>query len=176
MNIVVMGPVGSGKSTQAELLAEEEGVPLLKVGDLLFFKSKEDTPLGKTIKKNMEAGEIVEDEVTNQIVKEHLKNKSYKNGFVLDGFPRTLKQAEMLKVLIDNVFYLAVSDEENTRRLLARGRKDDTPNLVAKRLAIYHQETEPVLDYYRQQGILEEVDGEKSIEEIHQDIMGRLKK
>lgn len=174
MNFLVMGPVGSGKSTQAELLAEKLGVPLLNVGDLLYFKSKENTPLGKSIKAKMEAGEIVDDKITHQIVEEHLQGKSHRKGFVLDGYPRTLKQAEMLEVPLDKVFYLIVSDKENARRLLSRGRKDDTPELIIKRLAIYHQETEPILDFFRQKGILEEFDGERPIEEIHQEIMGRL--
>lgn len=175
MNIIVIGPQGSGKSTQAELLAEELGVPHIEVGELLHYASQEDSPRGQEIKKAMNAGVLVDDRLVVEAVEERLKVKQYQKGFVLDGSPRDLWQAEHFKIKFDRVFYLDVSDEVNIKRLIKRGRKDDTPELIKKRLEIYHRQTEPVLDHYRQMGILEEVDGERSIEEIHQDILERVR-
>lgn len=170
-----MGPPGSGKSTQAELLADQLGVPHLQTGDLLYFLSQEDTHRGREIKKLMEAGDLVDDQLVLEAVEEHLKGEAYKKGFVLDGTPRSLWQAEHLKVRFDKVFYLDVSDEENIKRLVKRGRKDDTPEVIKKRLKAYHQDTEPMLSYYRKIGILEEVDGERPIKAILDEIMARLK-
>lgn len=174
MNIVVMGPPGSGKSTQAELLAEELGVPHFETGDLFYFLSQENSPRGREIKKLMDKGALLDDQFVLKAVEEQLKSKQYQKGAVLDGTPRSLWQAEHFKIKLDRVFYLKVSDKENIKRLVKRGRKDDTPEVVEKRLSIYHQDTEPMLNYYRKKGILEEVDGERPIEEIHNDIIERI--
>lgn len=175
MNIVILGPPGSGKSTQAELLAKSIGVPCLEAGDLLYYFSQENSQRGRKIKKAMETGNLVEGQLMVDLITEQLKSASYKNGVVIDGFPRDLEQAEKFKSYMDKVLYIKVSDEENTKRLLKRGRKDDTPDLIRKRLEIYHQQTTPVLEFYRQKGILIEVDGERPIEEIHKDIINKLK-
>lgn len=179
MNIVLIGPPGSGKGTQAELLGKELGVPVLNVGDLLFFRSQEEDAVGRKIKELQETGGMVDDKTTIKIVEEHIRGSYYKKGFVLDGFPRRLTQAKVLKIKLDRVIYLRVGDDVNMKRLLKRakeeGRKDDKPEIIKKRLKLYHQETEPVLDYYRKQGILEEVDGEQPIEVIFEDIFSRLK-
>lgn len=175
MILVVMGPPGSGKSTQANLLAEELGIPHLQTGDLFHYLSEEDSPRGRKIKRIMESGGLLDDQLVLEIVEEHLKGKQYDKGVVLDGTPRSLWQAEHFKLKLDKVFYLDVSDEENIKRLVKRGRKDDRPEVVKKRLKTYHQETEPMLDFYRKMNILEKVDGERPIEVIHQDIMARLK-
>ena len=175
MNIIVMGPVGSGKSTQAELIANELGISLLNVGDLLYFASKENTPKWKKIKQTMDTGGLVEDKLVLELVEEHLEGKKHGNGVVLDGFPRSLWQAQNLLFPIDRVVYLKVSDKENKRRLLKRGRKDDAPDTIDKRLKIYHQETEPILNYYRQRGFLLEIDGERPIEVIFKDAIAQLK-
>lgn len=175
MNLIILGPVGSGKTTQARLLAKEFGLSLLNVGDLLYFTSREDTPLGKRIKETMDKGGLVEDETTIRLVEEHLKGKEHQAGVVIDGFPRSLAQAKNFKFPLDWVIYLLVSDEVNKKRLLTRGRKDDTEELIEKRLRLYHQKTEPILNYYRKEGRLLEVDGERTIEAIFEDIKRRLK-
>jgi adenylate kinase len=174
MNIIILGPPGSGKSTQAKLLGEFLGVPCLEAGELLYYLSQENSPRGQKIKKAMETGSLVEGKMVVNIISEQLKSSSYKNGVVIDGFPRSLSQAKDFKFLPDKVIYVDVSDEENTKRLLKRGRKDDTPKLIKKRLEVYHRQTEPVLGFYRQKGILLKVDGERPIEVIYKDIIGRI--
>lgn len=169
MNLIVLGPVGSGKTTQAERLASEFGLLFLNVGDLLHFVSKEDTPLGLKIKKVMDKGGLVDDEIVLQLIEEHLRGKEQK-GVVIDGFPRSITQAKNFKFPIDRVIYLVVSDEVNKERLLKRGRKDDTPELIEERLKIYHRETEPILGFYRKKGLLLEIDGERPIPIIFEDI------
>ena len=170
-----MGPPGSGKSTQAELLEEELGIPHLKAGDLFHYLSQEDTPKGREIKKIMESGELIEDEFVLRTVEEHLKNKQYQKGFIIDGTPRSLWQAKNFKVKLNRVIYLRVSDKVNLERLVKRGRKDDTPKIIKKRLKVYHQATKPMLKYYRQKGILTEIDGERLVEAIFEDIMEKLR-
>ena len=174
MSLIVMGPQGSGKTTQAELLAKKLNLPHLQTGELYRRVAKEKSPLGRKVKELLGKGHLVPDKEHNELLEREVKKPLYKNGFVLDGSPRTLSQAKSQPFKVDKIFYLDVSDEENTKRLLRRGRKDDTPELIAERLRIYHRETEPVLKYFRQQGILKEVDGERPIEVIHQDIMNRL--
>lgn len=175
MKIIILGPPGSGKSTQTELLAEELGVPHLQTGNLFYYLSKEDSPRGREIKKIMESGELIDDDFVLRTVKEQLEGKQYRKGFILDGTPRSLWQARNLKVKIDRVIYLKVSDEENIKRLTKRRRGDtDKPEVIKRRLEVYHQDTEPMLAYYRRAGILEEVDGKRPIDEIFREIVGRL--
>ena len=174
MNLIVLGAPGSGKSTQAELLAKFMDVPCLETSNLLYYLSQENSKVGQEIKKIMESGDLVEDELTIETMSGQLKSPNYKNGVVIDGFPRSLTQAQKFKFPVDKVLYIKVSDKENTKRLLKRGRKDDTAELIKKRLEIYHQETEPVLEFYRQKGILLEVNGEQLVETIHQEILKNL--
>lgn len=176
MNIVMIGPQGSGKTTQAELLAKRLKLPHLQTGELYRKIAKKNFPFGIKVRELLRKGQLVPDRQHNKILKEEIAKPKYKDGFVLDGSPRTLSQAKTQPFVLDKVFYLAVSDKENIRRLVKRGRVDDTPPLIAERLRLYHQETEPILDYYRRKGILVEIDGERPIEEIHQDILEQLKK
>ncbi|MBM4402066.1 MAG: nucleoside monophosphate kinase [Candidatus Cloacimonetes bacterium] len=181
MNIVVMGPQGSGKTTQAELLAKKLSSPHIEMGATLRIVAQEKSGRGKRMRGLLATGVLIPDAEVLGIIKERLQSKDCDSGFVLDGIPRTLNQAQKLDEIlgsigqqIDRVFYIKVSDETGVKRLVKRGRADDTPAAIKKRLALYHYETEPVLQFYREKGILVELDGEESIEEIRQEIAEKL--
>jgi adenylate kinase len=176
MNIVILGPVGSGKTTQARLLADYLGVPLLNAGDLLFYASQSDDPKYTDIRDKMKKGELVDSNIMHSILADHLEQAEHKNGTLLDGHPRTVEEAKELDKIwpVDKVIYLHIDDQEVVKRLLARGREDDKPEVIEKRMEIFHQETEPVLEYYRQKGILEEIDGAKDIEDVQSDVQRKF--
>ena len=176
MKIIVIGPQGSGKSTQAKMLAEKLSLPYVEMGHLLREKSADtDTQAGK-IRQALEVGNLVPDQITIQTLHQRLEKSDCKNGFVLDGYPRNYVQLEGLPPGINKVFYIHVPDDVAIKRLIARGRHDDSLNIITRRLELFHRETEPLLAYFRQEKITEEVDGGRNVEEIHQDVMSRLKK
>lgn len=176
MNIIILGPQGSGKSTQAGLLSQKLNLPMLDVGSLLRLKAQEQTEAGRKIKTLVERGELVDDSLTAALLEEELSDKKYEAGFVMDGAPRTVNQARLLEsiVKLDKVFYLAVPEEINIKRLLKRGRQDDTPELIKRRLALYHENTQPALSYYREKRVLSEIDGTKISTEVFKDILAHL--
>ncbi len=178
MKIILIGIQGAGKSTQGNLLSEKLNAPYLSTGHIFREMAKEKTSLGRYIKEIMNAGFLIPDEKTVEIVTEYLKKPEYKNGYILDGFPRTLEQVKMFQNGVDKVVYLRVSDKEALWRLAGRNdvaREDETLAAIKKRIELFHSLTEPVLDYYRQKGLLVEIDGEKSIEEIHKEILKKIK-
>ena len=178
MKIILIGIQGAGKSTQGNLLRDKLNIPYLSTGHIFREMAKEKTPLGRYIKEIMNAGYLIPDEKTVEIVSEYLRKPEYKNGYILDGFPRTLEQVKMFTNGVDKVVYLNVSDKEALWRLSYRngeGRKDETLTAIRKRIELFHKLTEPVLDFYREKGILAEVDGERPIEEIHKEILGKIK-
>ncbi len=174
MNIVIMGPPGSGKSTQANLLAEDLGIPHISTGVIFRQIEKQDSDLAQKVSSYLEEGQFVPDNIVQEVLEEELCKDVYSGGFVLEGYPRNLWQAENAPFQVDRVFYLEVSDEESLERLLKRGRADDTTEIISKRLDDYHQLTEPVLDFYEKSELLERVDGERPIEEIFQDLLARV--
>jgi adenylate kinase len=179
MKIILIGIQGSGKSTQGNLLSSELKIPYLSTGHIFRNLAREHTPLGRYIKEVMNAGYLIPDKKTLQIVSDYLKRQEYQKGYILDGFPRTVPQAKSFKNGVDNVVYLKVSDREALWRLSYRNgemREDETLLAIRKRIESFHKFTEPVLDFYRKKGILVEIDGEKKIEEIHKEILKKIGK
>ena len=177
MKIIFLGPQGSGKSTQAKMLADYLSVPYVEMGQLLRDKMNDTDQDAKVIRTAMETGTLVADnKITIRTLNQRLSKPDYAKGFILDGYPRNDEQVRNLPEGIDMVFYINIPDDEAVERLLKRGRTDDTPEVIRKRLETYHQETEPILSYFKQKGILAEIDGTPSIEEVDADIKMRIKK
>lgn len=172
MKILLIGPQGSGKSTQAELLAKNLSLPKITVGDIFRQIASEDTPEGKRIKDILDKGHLVDDQTTSEIVKARLQEADSQQGFILDGYPRTVEQLQIFDPGFDQVIYVNVPEDEVINRMTERGRADDTEDLINKRLDLYYQQTQPLLDYYKNLGILIEIDGRGSVEDIQQKIRG----
>ncbi len=174
MRVVLIGAPGSGKGTQGVVLAEWLSVPYLSTGDLLRDQAADGTPLGRRVAPYLDQGELVPDDLIFDVVRDRLKALEARGGYVLDGFPRTVSQAEeadesMPGGLADVVVYLSLPDDVARERLRHReeGRTDDADEeTIEHRLRVFHSETEPVVDYYRSRGILRSVDGDRPPEEV----------
>lgn len=178
MKIVLIGIQGAGKSTQGNLLAKALSVPYLSTGHIFRDIAKEHTSLGRQIKVVMTAGYLISDAKTLSIVNDYLSRPEYEKGYILDGFPRTLGQAKAFKQDISQVFYLTIDDKEALWRISGReeeGREDETLKAIRKRIKLFHEFTEPVINYYKEKNKLTEIVGDKSVEEIHREIMHHLK-
>jgi len=181
MKIILIGIQGSGKSTQGNLLRDKLKTPYLSTGHIFREIAKEKTSLGRYVKEVMNAGFLIPDGKTVHIVSEYLKKPEYENGYILDGFPRTLEQVEEFENGVDKVIYLRVSDKEALWRLSYRNgdkgeeREDETLTAIRRRIELFHKLTEPVLDHYEKRGILIEINGEKPIEDIHKEILEKIK-
>ena len=178
--LVLVGPPGAGKGTQATALSEKLGIPHISTGDLFRAHIGNETELGKRVKQYLDDGELVPDEITNKMVEERLAEPDTKDGFLLDGFPRNVGQADVLsKVLaeadkkLDAVVQLQADEEVVVSRLLARGRTDDNEDVIRNRQRVYRAETAPLLDYYRD--ILVTVDGVGDVEEITNRVLSALR-
>lgn len=177
MKFILIGIQGAGKSTQGNLLRDALHIPYLSTGHIFREMAKEKNPLGRYIKETMNAGFLIPDTKTLKIVESYLSRSEYEKGYIMDGFPRTVAQAEKFKNGINKVIYLKVSDREALWRLAYRndgGREDETLKAILKRIELFHKFTEPVIDYYRQKGQLVEIDGEQPIENIHKEIMKKI--
>ena len=211
MRLVLLGAPGSGKGTQAQRMQARHGVPQVSTGDLLREAVARGTPLGRAAKAVMDAGQLVADDVMLGIIRERLAQPDAARGFILDGFPRTIAQADSLDNIMHqtgrklaHVVYLNVSDDEAMKRLSGRRvctntkcernyhlsyhppqkagycdrcgsaitlRKDDTPEAIAHRLSLYHSETAPLIALYQGQGLLREIDGQRTIADVQADIL-----
>lgn len=170
MKILLIGPQGSGKSTQATILSEKLGVPKITLGEIFRQITTQNSSEGRRVKQVLEAGQLVDDQTAADLIKNRLNENDVKEGFVMDGYPRTLEQANIFDPVFDKVVYLNVPRREVIRRLTQRGRWDDTLELINKRLDAYYLQTEPLLDHYKQKGILSEVQGVGGILQIAQKI------
>lgn len=181
LNIVLFGPPGAGKGTQALKLSEKYNLKHISTGDILRNEIAQSTPLGLKVKSIMERGELVSDEILIEILQSVIGKNPDVKGFIFDGFPRTIPQAVALKkmlgltgVHIAGVISLAVEDEELVRRLLNRalelGRSDDTEEVIRRRLEVYNAQTKPLLDFYHDSGLLQEIRGTGTIDAIFERI------
>ena len=173
LKIVLLGAPGSGKGTQSEKLALEYGAPAISTGDLLRTAVAEQTPLGRKAKQAMDAGELVSDDIVIAMIHERLDQPDTHNGFILDGFPRSLAQAEALDTLLaqlarplQRVVHLKVDHEEIVARLTSRGRADDSEQTIRNRLKVFQEQTEPLVAFYADQGLLAAVAGVGEIDDI----------
>jgi adenylate kinase len=184
VNLLVLGPQGAGKGTQAKRISAEYGIPHVSTGDM-FRALDVSTELGRKVKAIMDTGELVPDEVTIAMIKDRLTRPDAQDGFVLDGFPRNLAQADALDAMLsgigrglDAILFFNVPDDVGLERALKRaeleGRSDDTPEVIAKRLDVYHSETEPIVEHYRATGKLVPLHAERSIAEVWDEISKTL--
>lgn len=185
MNLLVLGPQGSGKGTQAKLIADDHGIPHVSTGDMFRAAIAQRTELGRRVEPILAAGELVPDELTVALIEERLAQPDAASGFVLDGFPRTLAQAEALDGMLagigralDAVLFFDLADDVATERMLGRaaqeGRADDTAEVMARRLAIYHEQTAPVVEHYRALGALVPLHAERTVDEVRAEIQDAL--
>ena len=177
MRLLIFGPPGAGKGTQAEFISRHFSITHISTGDIFRENIRNETPLGIEAKRYSEAGELVPDEITNAMVRDRLSQPDVADGFLLDGYPRTPSQASALEEMrpdgarIDGVLNMIVPEEELLKRLSTRGRQDDELETIRKRLRIYHDTTEPLAEYYRGKGLLLDIHGVGSIDDITRQII-----
>jgi len=185
MHLVLMGPPGAGKGTQAQVVAARLGVPHISTGDIFRSNVQHGTELGLQAQRYMDAGEYVPDDVTNAMVRDRLGQADCLPGFLLDGYPRTLDQVTELDDILaslgknlDNVVELTVDREEVVQRLVRRaqdqGRSDDTEAVIRRRMDVYQEQTTPLLEVYSGRGLLKSVDGMGAVDEVTARILASL--
>jgi adenylate kinase len=172
VRVVLLGPPGAGKGTQAVKLSEKLGIPQISTGDLFRKNISEGTPLGVEAKRYLDAGDLVPSELTNKLVEDRIEQPDAADGFILDGFPRSVEQARALDEMLTNhntkldaVLEFAVSEAELFERLKSRGRADDTEEVIHNRMQVYRDETEPLLEYYSNNN-LQTVDAVGALDEV----------
>jgi adenylate kinase len=185
MRLIIMGPPGAGKGTQARFIAEHFKIPAISTGDIFRANVSEGTELGLEAKRYMDAGEYVPDEVTNLMVRNRIDEPDAVSGFLLDGYPRTLQQVEELDGMIkftghrlDAVVCLTVDQDEIVARLLQRaqveGRADDTEDVIRRRQEVYLEQTEPLIEVYQSRGLVHEIDGLGEVSDVTKRIFDAL--
>jgi adenylate kinase len=182
LDVVILGPPGAGKGTQGKLIAADAGIPHINTGDMFRAEIAAGTELGERVDGFLDNGDLVPDEVTIEVVRARLDMDDTAGGFVLDGFPRTLAQAEALDGLLIEinrgelsvVLNFQVADQIAVERLLGRaeveGRSDDTPDKIQHRLDVYHEKSEPLVDHYRRKELLVDVHADRTVEEVFAEV------
>ena len=177
--VVLLGPPGAGKGTQGQVLCQHLGVPAISTGDMLREAVAEGTPLGNKVQGIMASGALVDDATMADVVRERLAKPDAGRGYLLDGYPRTLAQAETLAGILrdaaqelDAVLLVDVPEDELVRRALLRGRADDQEEVIRERLRVYREKTAPLIGYYRERGLLREIDGNRPIEDVTAGMLG----
>lgn len=183
MRVIVLGPPGAGKGTQASRLAEKLGVPQISTGDLFRSNIAEGSELGRQAKRYLDAGDLVPAELTNALVADRIDHADAAKGFILDGYPRSVEQAQALHDMLearntqlDAVLELRVSEGELLKRLNERGRADDTAEVIHNRLIVYREETAPLLDFYQEEHELKTVDAIGTLDEVFDRLLQALGK
>ncbi|MEP9414623.1 adenylate kinase [Gordonia sp. VNQ95] len=179
MRLVILGPPGAGKGTQAELLSEALGIPHISTGDLFRANISQGTAVGIEAKRYLDAGDLVPSEITVDMVRARVGEPDASKGFILDGFPRSTEQADALKDILsaldtslDAVLSFVVDADVVVERMLARGRADDTEEVIRNRMAVYQKETAPLLDYYGDQ--VKTIDAVGDVQDVHQRVLSAL--
>ncbi len=184
--IILLGKSGSGKGTQAQSLAKKDNLEWISSGALLRAKSKDNDMIAKQIRANIDQGKLVPTAIIFHIWLhefERIKDEGLKDGIVFEGSPRKICEAQMLDEVLEfygwnknlRVIYIDLSDKEAMNRLLSRGRNDDQKAFIESRLSWFKKDVEPVIDFYKKKGVLLSIDGEQSIEKVHEDILAKLK-
>jgi len=185
VNVLLLGPQGAGKGTQAKRIAAEYGLPHIATGEMLRHAIAAGTPLGRKVKPIYDSGGLVPDDLMIELIRDRLSEPDTEDGFILDGFPRTFVQAEALDSMlreIDKQLHLVlelqvpdeVALERLTKRAVLEGRPDDTPEAIRRRLALYHEETEPLVEHYRSRGNVVGIHGDRSENEVFAEIQSAL--
>jgi adenylate kinase len=177
--VVLLGPPGAGKGTQGQVLCRHLGVPAISTGDMLREAVAEGSPLGNKVQGIMASGLLVDDATMADVVRDRLAKPDAGRGYLLDGYPRTLPQAETLAGILrdagqelDAVLLVEVPEDELVRRALLRGRADDSEEVIRERLRVYRDKTAPLIGYYRERGLLREIDGNRPIEDVTAQMLG----
>lgn len=177
MRIVLIGIQGAGKSTQGNMLSEALGIPYLSSGHIFREMAKEKTQTGRWLKETLNTGSLIPDEMTIKIVSEYLEKPEYQKGFIVDGYPRTVPQAEVFSDGTEKAVFIDVSDKEALWRISGRqgDREDETLQAIRKRIALFHELTQEVINFYAEKGNLIKVDGEQDVEAVFASIMKNIK-
>jgi len=184
-DILLLGPQGAGKGTQGKLIATEQGIPHVATGDMLRAAIAADTELGRRVRPIYDSGGLVPDDLMIELIRERLGEEDAREGFVLDGFPRTMPQAEALEEMLrdigrdlDVVFEFQLADQVGRERMLRRaaqeGRTDDTPEAINERLRLYHEETEPLIEHFRTRGNLVGIHADRPVREVFRELQQTL--
>ena len=184
-NILLLGPQGAGKGTQGRLIASEYAIPHVATGDMLRAAMADGSELGQQVRPIYDSGRLVPDDLMIALIRERLSAEDARDGFVLDGFPRTMAQADALEEMLreigrdlDVVFEVQIPDEVGRERMLKRaaeeGRTDDTPEAIDERLRLYHEETKPLIEYYRTRGNLVGIHGDRPVNQVFSEIQQTL--